>query len=65
MGGVHIKKPKDKKEVDLVDVFDYRPITFDTIKSSLKGISKLTVEALEELENAIGNKRETNIRQNK
>jgi hypothetical protein len=55
MGGVHLKKPKQKKEVDLVDIFDHRPITIDTIKSSLIGISKLTIEALAELEEQIKN----------
>lgn len=50
MGGVHMKKPKQKKEIDLIETFDHRPITIDTIKSSLRGISKLTIEALGELE---------------
>ncbi len=57
MGGVHIKEPKLKKDMDLVDVFNRKPITIDTIKSSLKGISKLTVEALDELEDVIKNQK--------
>ncbi len=55
MGGVHLGEPKSKKEIDLIGIFDYRPITFDTIKSSLRGISLLTIEALEDLESRVTN----------
>ncbi len=50
MGGIHLGEPRSQKEIDLIGIFDYRPITIDTIKSSLRGISVLTIEALEELE---------------
>lgn len=53
MGGVHIQEPKDKKEIDIIDIFEHRPITYDTIKSSLVGISNLTIEGLKELEDKI------------
>jgi|GEM_PF-5319460 len=53
MGGVHLQEPKEQKEVDMIEIFEHRPITYDTIKSSLIGISKLTIEALKELEDKI------------
>ena len=37
LGGVHVKEPKQKKEIDLIEIYEYRPITIDAIKSSLNG----------------------------